>query len=58
MNSGHRRWECPQQRMYSANVICRLCGGGKFNISRIVLYADYEKPVTWLEIAEVVVILT
>ncbi|WOO77406.1 Branchpoint-bridging protein [Vanrija pseudolonga] len=24
---GHRRWECPQQRMYSANVICRLCGG-------------------------------
>ena len=26
---GHRRWDCPQQRMYSANVICRLCGGGK-----------------------------
>ncbi|ORX40072.1 hypothetical protein BD324DRAFT_576531 [Kockovaella imperatae] len=24
---GHRRWECPQQRMYNANVICRLCGG-------------------------------
>ncbi|WVQ65790.1 branchpoint-bridging protein [Kwoniella botswanensis] len=24
---GHRRWECPQQRVYSANVICRLCGG-------------------------------
>ncbi|WVO12561.1 branchpoint-bridging protein [Cryptococcus depauperatus] len=23
---GHRRWECPQQRVYSANVICRLCG--------------------------------
>lgn len=26
---GHRRWECPQQRVYSANVICRICGGGK-----------------------------
>lgn len=26
---GHRKWECPKQRMYSANVICRLCGGGK-----------------------------
>ncbi|WVR06363.1 branchpoint-bridging protein [Kwoniella sp. DSM 27419] len=24
---GHRKWECPQQRVYSANVICRLCGG-------------------------------
>ena len=24
---GHRRWECPQQRVYSANIICRLCGG-------------------------------
>ncbi|WRT67786.1 branchpoint-bridging protein [Kwoniella shivajii] len=24
---GHRRWECPAQRVYSANVICRLCGG-------------------------------
>ena len=24
---GHRRWDCPAQRMYSANVICRLCGG-------------------------------
>ncbi|KIR68532.1 branchpoint-bridging protein [Cryptococcus bacillisporus CA1873] len=24
---GHRRWECPQQRVYSANVICRICGG-------------------------------
>ena len=26
-NKGHRRWECPEQRVYSANVICRLCGG-------------------------------
>lgn len=26
---GHRRWDCPAQRMYSANVICRLCGGGE-----------------------------
>lgn len=24
---GHRRWDCPQQRTYNANVICRLCGG-------------------------------
>jgi splicing factor 1 len=24
---GHRRWECPQQRVYASNVICRLCGG-------------------------------
>lgn len=30
MPVGHRRWECPAQRVYSANVICRLCGGGEF----------------------------
>ncbi|KAK4684112.1 splicing factor 1, partial [Tremellales sp. Uapishka_1] len=24
---GHRKFECPQQRMYSANIICRICGG-------------------------------
>lgn len=24
---GHRRWDCPQQRAFNANVICRLCGG-------------------------------
>ena len=30
MRIGHRRWDCPAQRMYSANVICRLCGGGKY----------------------------
>lgn len=30
--AGHRRWDCPQQRVYNANVICRLCGGGEFTV--------------------------
>lgn len=26
---GHRKYECPQARNYSAGIICRACGGGE-----------------------------
>jgi splicing factor 1 len=39
-HTGHRRWDCPAQRMYSANVICRLCGGGKLILSDGAVSAD------------------
>jgi len=24
---GHRRWDCPEQKNYTANIICHQCGG-------------------------------
>ena len=43
---GHRRWECPNQRSYNANIICRLCGNGGYSlrIHTSWIDADLSRP--------------
>ena len=54
---GHRKYDCPEQKNWSANIICRVCGGGaspslSLSLERpLTPLPSPQQPATWLATA-------